>query len=87
MNYLRYFAVLGGMLMITWQLYLFFSLDEQQVRAALGEPAPTKFIQVADDDLQALQKRLDDMKPFSESVLKKPSSREFGRTKGVFLPD
>lgn len=87
MNYLRYLAVVGGLLMISWQFYLFFNLDEQQVRAALGEPAPTKFIQVADDELQALQKRLDDMEPLPESVLKKPSSREFGRTKGVFLPD
>lgn len=87
MNYLRYFAVLGGMLMITWQLYLFFSLDEQQVRAALGEPAPTKFIQVGDEELQALQKRLDDMKPFSSDVLKNPSSKDFGRKKNVFLPD
>jgi|GEM_PF-5316493 len=87
MVYIRYLILFLALLLLGWQFYLFFSLDEQQVRASLGEPAPTKFIQVGDEELQTLQKRLDDMEPFPEAVLKKPGSREFGRTKGVFLPD
>lgn len=87
MLYLRYTALAFAFLLFGWQSYLFFTLDEEGIRAAAGNGTPTKFIQVAEDELQELNERLDEMEPFPESVLQKPRERDFGRTDGVFLPD
>jgi hypothetical protein len=87
MLYLRYLAFLFGVLLLSWQLYSFFGVDEEMIRASLGNATPTKFIQVDEEELQMLHDRLDDMKTFPEAVLEKPRAGGFGRERGVFLPD
>ncbi|MGE3278900.1 MAG: hypothetical protein AB7J40_03855 [Candidatus Altimarinota bacterium] len=87
MLYLRYAALTLAFMLIGWQAYSFFNLDEEGIRAAAGNGTPTKFIQVAEDELQELNERLAEMEPFSDAVLKKPSSREFGREEKIFFPD
>jgi len=86
MLYLRYTALTLAFILLGWQTYSFFSLDEDGIRAAAGNGTPKKFIQVAEDELQMLNERLAVMEPFPESVLQKPRERDFGRTDGLLLP-
>jgi hypothetical protein len=87
MLYLRYLAFLFGVLLLSWQLYSFFGVDEEMIRASLGNATPTKFIQVDEEELQVLHERLEEMEAFPEVVLEKPMVGSFGRERGVFLPD
>jgi len=84
---LRYFVLIVSVLLMSWQGYSFFNLDEDQIRASLGDPSPTKFIQVDEEELEVLHERLEEMEAFSEGVLEKPRAGGFGRERGVFLPD
>lgn len=85
MNILRLLVLFLAVLLLGWQVYLFASFDESSLQGAYSA-APARFIQSDPETLEALNARLQVLKPFPASILQMPSSRQFGREK-VFLPD
>lgn len=85
MNILRLLLIFLAAVLLGWQIYLYASFDEASLQGAYTA-APARFIQSDPETLEALNVRLQELKPFPASILQEPSRRQFGREK-VFLPD
>lgn len=87
MPFIQFPILVLGLLLLVWQLFSFFSLDEESIRTALETKSSMNFIKMEEEELRVLQQRLAEMKAFPEAILQKPKSKNFGRDVQIFIPD
>lgn len=86
MRYLRFLVIVISVLLLAYQGYSYFSIDEAMLQKTAGGGVAARFIQADEKTLEDIHKRLADLKEVPPDIIADPNKKLFGR-KGLFYPD